>query len=100
VIDAVQHAGDTLDYAVDWAPFLATTDGDTITEAALAGVQPATDPPLEVNDAGLAGAFHVYWVSGGAPGRYYNVWSRITTTQGRTRYQRVTFLIKASPEGS
>ena len=80
-----------LDYGVDWADFLATTDGDTIIAAEW--VNTPTDLTLE--DAALVeGHLHTAFVSGGVAGRVYRLTSRITTDAGRVNDATLALICK------
>ena len=68
-----------LDYAVDWTPFLAGTDGDTIATAQWVEV----DGALTIDDLGFDGPIHSVMVSGGTIGQFHALTSRVTTVQGR-----------------
>lgn len=69
----------TLDYGVNWIPFLQGTDSDTIVTAEWVNVH----ADLTVDDRGFANDLHLAMISGGQKGRAYRMTSRITTTQGR-----------------
>lgn len=83
-----------LDYGIDWAPFLATTDGDTIAASEWLAPQPVTDPPLELEDDSVDGARAFVFVRGGVPHRGYRVTNRVTTTQGRVTEQTLIVWVK------
>lgn len=79
----------TLDYGVDWGPFLATTDGDTIVTAEW---QPVVG--LTVNDQSVTDGVHKALISGGTLGEIYTVTSRITTLDGRIEDESFRLIIK------
>lgn len=66
----------TLDYAVDWSPWL----GDDDALATSTFVVPAG---LTKMSEGWAGDVAVVWLSGGTLGETYRVVCRITTSDGR-----------------
>lgn len=66
---------DTLDYTIDWGPWLA---GDTINTSVWVVAAGLT----EDSDTNSTTAATV-WISGGTPGGVYPVTNRITTTAGR-----------------
>ena len=79
-----------LDYAIDWTPFLGS---DTIDTVEWLDPTPETDPPLEIEDAGLDGNTHVAWVTGGQVHRSYRVTSRVTTAEGRVQDESILIVI-------
>lgn len=80
--------GETEDYFVNWATFLA---GDG--EAALASSAWSTSTPvgLTVSSTTATSTLAVVWVTGGAPGRTYGLTNKITTPAGRTQ-ERTIFI--------
>ena len=69
-----------LDYAVDWATWLAW-DGDTI--AASTWTLPADPDDLAIDSFPFSATVATVWLSGGQAGRSYLVTNHITTAAGR-----------------
>jgi len=87
----IQDPDARLDYAIDWDPFLATTE--TIAAQTWLTPTPVTVPPLVAVDDGLVGNTHVVWISGGVANRAYRVTSRIETSEGREDDRSFTIVI-------
>ncbi len=83
-----------LDYGINWAPFLATTDGDSIASSEWLPPQPVTSPPLVLEDESVVGSTAYVFARGGVPHRGYRVTNRITTTQGRVTELTVIVWVK------
>lgn len=82
-----------LDYDVNWAPWLAT--GDSIASTTFTVV----DVGIVLGTGGIAPSFTTdhtkVWVTpSGMAGKEYRVMNAITTTQGRTENQTITFLVE------
>jgi hypothetical protein len=73
----------TLDYTVDWRPFL-TSISDTGATATF-----VVSPPdeLVLTSAVLGSGLHTVFIAGGTLHRVYRVTSRLTTTGGRIQDQ-------------
>ena len=82
---AVKDPDATLDYAVDWAPYL---DNDTI-ESVLWTVPAGLSLTAQSNDDTVA----TVWLSGGTVGISYEVVCRITTMAGRIDDRTISVLI-------
>ena len=87
----VHDPEDRLDYGVDWGPFLAESEGDTIVAAEWLNPQEGV---IAVEEPSLVdGRIHRAFLTGGVVGGTYRVMSRIETAQGRVRHQSITFTI-------
>ena len=83
---AVKDPDATLDYAVDWAPYL---DNDTI-ESVLWTVPTGLSLTAQSNDDTVA----TVWLSGGTVGTTFKVVCRITTLAGRIDDRTLKLTIK------
>lgn len=91
-MDSYSKAPDArLDYGKDWGPFLATTDGDTITTASWELPIPVG---LTIEDQGMMLNVHRAFISGGTLGECYRVTSRVVTAQGRIDLSSILVLIR------
>lgn len=76
-----KHPTATLDYSVDWTPWLGTDTIAQSTWVASTGITKASD--------GLVGAKATVWLSGGTDKASYTVVNTVVTTQGRTETKSI-----------
>ena len=85
--------GETLDYACDWAAFLADagSPGDTIATSTWSIAPSMGSPPAPVlSGEQTIGAVTTVFVSGAALGSVYRLTNAIMTSQGRTAQRSFT----------
>jgi hypothetical protein len=81
---------DDLDYAFNWADWLAT--GETISSYTLTvptGLTEGSGAKATSESSGVI----TYWISGGTAGSSYDVGCKITTNAGRVKEKSMTFRI-------
>jgi hypothetical protein len=83
-----------LDYDLDWAEWLTSYPGDTLSSATWSTPSPVTSPPLIASSPYLAGSKSVVWLSGGLAGSTYTTTCTIYTTGGRIDERTVTVKVR------
>lgn len=75
----VKGANDVLDYAEDWAAWLADAGADSITSSSW-----TVPAGITQNNAARTSTKTTIWLSGGTVGATYRITNRIVTAGGRT----------------
>lgn len=88
-----QDVAARLDYAEDWAEFMAFAPGDTITSSSWT----STPAGLIFEDATIAGALTSTFIRGGTAGLVYRVFNTIVTAGGRTDVRSFIMSIAQAP---
>ena len=82
---------DILDYAFDWATWLATSE--TIASYTLTVPTGLTEGSGATATSESSGVI-TYWISGGTAGQSYTIGCKITTSAGRVKEESMTLRIR------
>lgn len=93
-LTAEQASGSLLDYGLDWSDWLSSTPGDAIASSSW-----TADPALTLSNLASSTTATSVWVTGGAPGEWYELVNTVTTTGGRRDSRLCLLYIKPGLSG-